>query len=239
MSSRSHAVRPTTFISATGALVGATVLLMLAAATAASATTIYACVSKKSGAMRIVSAKAKCRRGERKLSWSSTGPAGSGGAPGAAGPPGAAGAPGANGVGADYSSFSFGPSALAPSEAGDIVVLKTIPAGTYFVSGKADVAGTEGKAAVFVVVICELVDSSSTPRLMEPKEAIDIGEWVQQLSNSGTGWEGATTMEMQGQLTTTVPTVLALVCDPVEGSKEATIDAFASQVSALQTTANK
>ncbi|MGP0101927.1 MAG: hypothetical protein ACLPUT_09975 [Solirubrobacteraceae bacterium] len=235
MSSRIPAVRPKTFI---GTSAAAIVLLALAAAPAAgAATTIYACVSKKSGAMRIVSAKAKCRHGERKLSWSSTGPAGPAGAPGA---PGAAGVPGANGVGADYSSFSFGPDALGASETGDIVVSKTIPAGTYFVSGKTVVGGLKGKSAVFVVVICELVDSSSTPRLMEPTEAIDIGEWVQQLSEqSVTEWEGAATMEMQGQLTTTEPTTLALVCDPIEGTKEATIDAFASQVSALQTTANK
>ncbi len=75
---------------------------------------------------------------------------------------------------------------------------------------------------------------------MEPKEALDVGEWAQQLSEqSPTEWEGAATMEMQGQLTTTAPTTLALVCDPIEGTKEATIEAFASQVSALQTTANK
>jgi hypothetical protein len=225
-------VRPKTFIGTSAAIA----LLALAAAPAAGAATIYACVSKKSGAMRIVSAKTKCRHGEHKLSWSSTGPAGPAGAPGA---PGAAGAPGANGVGADYSSFSFGPDALGASETGDIVVSKTIPAGTYFVSGKTVVGGTAKKTKVFVGVICELVDSSSTPRLVEPKEAIDLGEWVQQLSEKGTESLGATTMEMQGQLTTTVPTTLALVCDPIEGSTEATIEAAASEVSALQTTANK
>jgi len=226
-------VRPKTFIGTSAAIV----LLALAAAPAAGAATIYACVSKKGGAMRIVSAKTKCRHGEHKLSWSSTGPAGPAGAPGA---PGAAGAPGANGVGSDYSSFSFGPTALALSETGDIIVSKTIPAGTYFVSGKTVVGGDEAKKAVFVAVICELVDSASTLRVVEPKEAIDIGEWAQELAEqSATDFVGVTTMEMQGQLTTTEPTTLALVCDPIEGSKEATVDAFASEVSALQTTANK
>jgi hypothetical protein len=233
MSSRIPAVRPKTFIGTSAAIV----LLALAAAPAAGAATIYACVSKKGGAMRIVSAKTKCRHGEHKLSWSSTGPAGPAGAPGA---PGAAGAPGANGVGSDYSSFSFGPTALALSETGDIIVSKTIPAGTYFVSGKTVVGGDEAKKAVFVAVICELVDSASTLRVVEPKEAIDIGEWAQELAEqSATDFVGVTTMEMQGQLTTTEPTTLALVCDPIEGSKEATVDAFASEVSALQTTANK
>ena len=222
----------------TGAVVGAIALLMLAAASAAGATTIYACANKKSGAMRIVSAKAKCRRGERKLSWSSAGPAGPAGAPGA---PGAAGAPGANGVGVDYSSSSFAPLKLALSENAEIVVTKTIPAGTYFASAKTIAGGGEATSAVFVVVVCELVDSASTPHFEESSEAIDTSEWAQQLSytGSGTSYAGAATLELQGQLTTTEPTTLALVCIPIEGTKEATIDVFASQVSALQTTANK
>jgi hypothetical protein len=235
MSNRFHAVLSITFT----CLVAAVSLFVPAAAsaaTAASTANVYTCVSNKIGAIRIVSAKTKCRRGEHKLSWGSTGPQGT---TGAAGAPGAAGASGANGVGIDYSSFSFGPDALSVAETGDIVVAKTIPAGTYFVSGKTIIGGVEAKSAVFVVVICELVDSSSTPHVVEPPAAIDIGEWVQQLSNGGSEWEGAATMAMQGQLTTTEPTTLALVCAPVEGTKEATIDAFASQVSALQTTANK
>jgi hypothetical protein len=218
------------------ALAGLVAATLALGAQSAEASSIYACVNKHSGSARIVSSKSKCRKAERRVAWNAAGPAG---APGAAGASGAAGANGANGVGVDYSSFGFGPNALSVTETGDIVITKTIPAGTYFVSGKTIVGGTEAKSAVFVVVICELVDSSSTVSLVEPAAAIDVGEWVQQLSNSGTEWEGAATMEMQGQLTTTEPTTLALVCAPVEGAKEATIDAFASQVSALQTTQNK
>jgi len=219
------------------ALAGLLAAALALGAQAAEASSVYACVNKHSGSARIVSSKTKCRRTERKLAWNAAGPAGAPGAPGAAG---ANGTNGTNGVGVDYSSFSFGPDALALSETGDIVITKTIPAGTYFVSGKTIVGGDEAKSSVFVVVICELVDSASTPKLMEPKEALDIGEWVQQLSEqSATDYVGAATMEMQGQLTTTGPTTLALVCDPIEGTKEATIDAFASEVSALQTTANK
>ncbi len=45
-------------------------------------------------------------------------------------------------------------------------------------------------------------------------------------------------MEMQGQLTTTQSTTLALVCAPIEGTKEANVEVFVSRISALQTTAN-
>jgi hypothetical protein len=131
MSSRIHAARPTGFISTTAVATAAIGLLMLTAASASAsasaatsaATTIYACVSKKTGSMRIVSAKAKCKRGEHKLSWNASGPAGVPGATGAAGSPGAA---GINGVGADYASSVLGPTELAASE---VVVTKTIPAG--------------------------------------------------------------------------------------------------------------
>ena len=101
--------------------------------------------------------------------------------------------------------------------------------------------GGDAKSAVLVAVVCQLVDSANTPHFGEPSEAIDISEWFQQLSYPGSGTEyvGASTMEMQGQLTTTEPTTLAVVCIPIEGTKEATVEALDSQVSALQTTANK
>jgi hypothetical protein len=227
-------VRPTRFISTTAVAAAAIGLLMLTAAFASAstsaATTIYACVSKKAGTMRIVSAKAKCKRAEHKLSWNISGPAG---APGATGSPGAA---GTNGVGADYASSIFGPTELAGSE---VVVTKTIPAGSYFVNAKT-VVGADAKAVVFVGVICELVDTSGTVGVVELPQALDLGEWQQQLANvSGTEYDAATTLAMQTQLTTTEPTTLGIVCVPVNGSKEAKFFAVASQLSALQTTADK
>ena len=83
MSSRINAVRPMRAIGVTAAAVVAISLPIPVVASAAGATTIYACVNKKSGAVRIVSAKAKCKRTEHKLSWGSTGPAGPAGVTGA------------------------------------------------------------------------------------------------------------------------------------------------------------
>jgi hypothetical protein len=225
------------------AFVGATAasaLLALAVAPAASAARLYTCVNTKSGAMRLVAATAKCKHGERKLSWNAAGPAGAQGAPGSPGVAGSPGAAGSNGVGADYASFSFGPSNLAASEKGDVVVSKTIPAGSYFVNAKTVVGAAQATKAVFVGVICELVDTSGTVGVVELPQALDLGEWQQQLSNSsGSEYDAASTIAMQAQLTTTEPTTLALVCVAIEGSKEATVLAVGSQLSALQTTANK
>jgi hypothetical protein len=66
------------------ATVGAVAIAALAMAPQSQASTIYACV-KKSGSPRIVSRKARCRRGEKKLSLGTPGPAGKTGAAGATG----------------------------------------------------------------------------------------------------------------------------------------------------------
>jgi hypothetical protein len=208
---------------------------------AATASSIYACVNKHSGSARIVGAKTKCRRSEHKATWNTTGPRGTPGAAGTPGAPGAAGTNGSNGVGADFASDNFGPTLLTESEKGDTVVAKTIPAGSYLVSATTVVgAGKAKKVGVFAFVLCELVDTPGTPGFVEPPAALGLGEWAQALAESGSGEiAGVGTVAMQGQLTTTQPTTLALLCDPIEGIKEATFDAAASVVSALQTTANE
>jgi hypothetical protein len=237
MSRRIREVPSRTFIGA----MAASTLLALALAPAAGAAKIYTCANK-SGAMRLVSAKTKCKHGERKVSWNAAGPDGAQGAPGSpgvAGSPGAAGADGANGVGADYATDSFGPTLLSESEKGEVIVAKTIPAGSYLASATTTIGAGKGKGPVMMMILCELIDTPGTPSLVEPPAALDVGEWLQQLSNAGSEYEGASTLAMQGQLTTTEPTTLALVCAPVLGAKEATVDSFGSSVSALQTTANK
>lgn len=55
---------------------------------------LRACVTKKSGAMRLLSTGTKCRKKERLVSWNVTGPAGPAGPAGGAGPAGPAGAAG-------------------------------------------------------------------------------------------------------------------------------------------------
>jgi hypothetical protein len=204
---------------------------------AADASSIYACVNKHSGSARIVGAKTKCRPSEHKVTWNTMGPRGAAGVPGG---PGAAGTNGTNGVGLDFASENFGPTLLTESEKGDTVVAKTIPAGSYLVSATTVVGAGKGKkAGVFVFVVCELVDTTGTPGFVELPATLGLGEWAQALAESGPGeFAGAGTMAMQGQLTTTQPTTLALLCDPIEGIKEATFDAAGSEVSALQTTAN-
>jgi hypothetical protein len=75
---------------------GALLLTALAAAPAADAGTIYACV-KKNGSARFVKKSTKCKKGESKLSWNSEGPAGKAGPQGLQGTPGTEGKAGSEG----------------------------------------------------------------------------------------------------------------------------------------------
>lgn len=62
---------------------------------------VHACYrvkGKAKGAMRVVPAKKKCRRGEKKLAWSVAGPAGSAGQNGGSGGDGTSGSNGSNGA---------------------------------------------------------------------------------------------------------------------------------------------
>ncbi len=81
----------------TAALVGLTALLLLLLATAprVEASTLYACVKSKGGAVRLVSKTAKCKRREAKRSWNTKGLAGTNGATGVNG---TSGLSGLNGV---------------------------------------------------------------------------------------------------------------------------------------------
>jgi cysteine-rich repeat protein len=63
-----------------------------------SASTIYACAAKKTGAVRIVTQRKRCKRTEKRVTWNRVGRAGIDGLPGAPGGPGAPGAPGAAGA---------------------------------------------------------------------------------------------------------------------------------------------
>jgi hypothetical protein len=67
-----------------------------AAASSASASTLFACV-KKSGSAHVFAKKPKCKKGEQKLSWSTTGPAGKNGGNGSNGANGTNGKDGAPG----------------------------------------------------------------------------------------------------------------------------------------------
>jgi hypothetical protein len=75
-------------------VVASLLIAAFAATSSASAATIYACQKKKGGTIHLVTKKAKCKKGETKISWNTTGPAGKNGTNGTNGASGKDGAPG-------------------------------------------------------------------------------------------------------------------------------------------------
>jgi hypothetical protein len=147
--------RMSTSITSRGvALIAAAAVSLLAAfamASQADAATLYACVKKEGGSMRLVSQHAKCTKSERKVGWSTTGPAGKNGANGAAGAGGKNGSNGSNGSngnnGANGSAlglyaFKDGPVALASvATEQTVATLANVPPGKYLFNAKAEVEG--------------------------------------------------------------------------------------------------
>jgi hypothetical protein len=91
---------------------------------------ISGCYAKKGGKLRVVKAGKTCKKTERPLTWSQTGPAGAAGPRGATGPKGAKGAPGRRGP--TYSADGF--DILDNVIPRDLVEL-SLPAGSYLLFG--------------------------------------------------------------------------------------------------------
>jgi hypothetical protein len=142
--------------SALTAVLSASTLLLsgLAAAPQAGAATLYACVKKKGGTARFVSARTNCRRGETKLSWNTqgvpgrngsngkNGAAGKNGTNGKNGADGKAGANGANGVSTGIVDFSDSPFEL-PLTRTAIATLPSVAPGSYILLAKAQLENTK------------------------------------------------------------------------------------------------
>jgi hypothetical protein len=118
---------------------------------------ISSCYAKKGGKLRVVKEGKKCKKTERPLTWSQTGPAGRAGAPGAKGAAGAKGAKGdPGGPGAVYTTFGFEPlTGIDPVTLGEL----DLPAGRYLVVASGGSVNSETDAAE---VWCDLVSDTDS-----------------------------------------------------------------------------
>jgi hypothetical protein len=138
------------------ALLGAAIPAMAAAGT--TTVTYYACVTNKTGALKIVSKSTVCARGTHKISWNNTGPHGPKGATGSQGATGRQGPGGPPGVVSGYASantneVTVSDSALSPTSVGTL----SLPAGNFLVMAKTTVLAAYALATNDDVV-CSLVD---------------------------------------------------------------------------------
>jgi hypothetical protein len=210
------------------------ILVVLIAAQAAGASTIHACVKPKSGATRIVGAKAKCRRGEQKLSWGTTGPQGPAGASGAPGARGPEGLPGANGSGPDYVAFEAEGVTLSEN-APTTVVKKVLPPGSYALGARTTLVAS-AKAASFAAVICSLSDAVGTTGSGLSKVE-DEAAWASPLGKeSGGEFLADGPLMLEGSLTSADTTTLTVACTEFQPQS---VSAEFTELHALNVTAIK
>jgi hypothetical protein len=185
----------------------------------AAGSTIHACVNPKSGATRIVSAKARCRRGEKRMSWSTTGPQGPAGANGAAGAPGSAGAEGKAGAAVAYSAVNTTDMKL-PAKAENLVIAKPLPPGNYVALAKLAIGAESTTKAVYSEVLCGLLYRPGLAISGESK-TVDVSAWEAPLAEVSPGHSNAvSTITMQGTFSTTVTVTLAAECQSFEEGVE-------------------
>jgi hypothetical protein len=165
--------------SALTAVVAASTLLLsgLAVVPQAGAATLYACVKKKTGAARFVSARTNCGRRETKLSWNTqggpgrngsngkngaAGKNGTNGKNGADGKAGVNGKDGANGASTGIADFSDSPFEL-PLTRQAIATLPSVPPGSYVLLAKTQLENTKPSEAA--TVHCDLAGDEAVTEL--------------------------------------------------------------------------
>jgi hypothetical protein len=207
---------------------GALLLTAFAVASAAEASTLYACV-KKSGTARVFTKKPKCKKGESKVSWNSeatAGKNGTNGTDGANGTNGTNGTNGANGAVATYFASSESETALAHEVEEVTLGSKTVPAGDYLVTAKIDI-GAEGSTAGAIGVKCQLVDGA-----VLDTNYLDAG-----LGTYGPGeFFSATPETLIGVLKSSSTSTIKIVCDWYFDVGSAEIVAYDWDIGAVQTT---
>ena len=173
---------------------------VLAGASSANASTLYACV-KKNGSAHIYSKKPKCKKGESKLSWNSSGPAGKNGANGTNGANGSNGAAGTNGAVAGYVVAQTGFIDITKEK--KLILSKTLPAGNFLVSAKVETSAA-GKSSGLEESRCELFDGAT----------LDESQWSGPLQEFILGtFIGGSTLPLQAAVTLPKPTAVQLFCE--------------------------
>jgi hypothetical protein len=221
-------------------VLAALALLTLAVASSAGASTLYACVNKRTGAARLFSYKPRCKRGQERLSWNTEGPVGKNGAngkngaTGKTGPTGKTGNTGLAGTNGAVSGYSASkPESVeftADKEA--TILTKALSAGSYIVSAKTVVSST-ATAAIKAAAVCELLDGG-------PGAVVDTAGWDTELAQEiPSGFIGETTLSLEAAVTFKATATVSLVCIDRSPDKEGQkIGAAFSQIVAVQTSQN-
>jgi len=171
---------------------------------------IHGCYSKRSGVLRVA---ARCRHGEKAISWSKTGPIGPAGARGKgatgprgpSGPSGSVGAAGQPGGTGPSDVYAAGVSLIESELTSSFVSLGsiTLPAGSYLLEGKLNFIAS--KSAAMSEIFCLLAaDTTSTP------------EWDG--TNASAAKEFRQTVSLSAVATFAASQQVSLICRAAQGS---------------------
>lgn len=173
------------------------------AAPGAAPTVVKVCVNKKSGAMRQVRKKSKCRSTERFLKWNTagrTGATGPTGPTGPAGPSGRDGATGTPGPSHSYQTLQSGTTDV-PGATPVTIASVTVPAGTYVLSGQ---VASGLPSAASVTVLCGFVAGGTSVEGPPGVTIVPTGD-IRQLIAAGS-------------YTAPTTTTISLACAAIGGS---------------------
>jgi hypothetical protein len=191
-------------------VLGALLLSALSLAAQANASTIYACVKKKTGAARIVNQKLKCKKGESKLSWNTEGPAGKNGSNGANG---------SNGIGSEgpagqpQKAFKFSagenssgsPTPIALFSADGINYTFVCQVSFIFPFGYVDAAGSPGTSYASAIFGRPQGSETTKEDVKTEVNVRTIGATQEAIAYTGlTGANKASELEQYGMWTVTV-----------------------------------
>jgi hypothetical protein len=211
------------------AAIAAASVALLGAVESAQASTLYACV-KKNGTARLFASKPRCRHGEKRLSWNTEGVRGPRGSNGKTGKDGANGKDGTNGTNGAAGGFSASVETLRPfTEAAEVtIVSKTLPAGSYIISGKTEVSAFANQKQAFGAG-CELFDGGTLDMSAFYAPLVELNSKL---------FVGTNTLALEAAATLKSPTTVSLRCSDRSGDKELGIEAGFSQLVAIQTAVN-
>jgi hypothetical protein len=224
-------------------VLAASLLGVLASAPQAGAATLYACVNRHNGSVRVFTRRPICRKHEIRVSWNTQGSVGKTGAPGKNGATGKTGPTGKTGLtgptGPNGAANGYSASAPAFAEFTGkkeaTILTKTISAGNYIVSAKT-VVSSSATAFTRGAAVCELLVGG-------PGAAADTAGWDAGLVEESGKFVGESTLSLDAAVTVKATTVLSLVCsdlspDASPNTNEQKVGAAFSQLVAVQTTQN-
>jgi hypothetical protein len=230
--------RSTRRIGQLASVIAALALGALVVTPSAGASTLYACVNKRTGAARLYSYKPRCKRGQERLSWNTEGPAGRNGANGKNGATGKNGSNGKNGTnGPNGTNGAVNGYSASGSEVGftgvegATILTKSLPAGNYVITAKTVLSATAAApTGIRTVAACELLDGGPP---------LDRSGWDAELAEDSGTSIGETTLSLEAAVSLKATTVISLVCSDLSSDEhEKKIAAAASQIVAVQTTQN-